>query len=76
MTFTHLDAEMCAQIADLCCAAGRPELTSGFIRDHVHPMEVRKRLQQKPAASAAPFDTAGRLDSPALEAAAAERFGR
>jgi hypothetical protein len=33
MTFTHLDAEMCAAIADLCVAARRPELISAFIRD-------------------------------------------
>jgi hypothetical protein len=72
MTFTHLDAEMCAQIADVCVTAGRPELISAYIREGIHPREV-KRLLAKPAISAAPLET-GLLSSTEPEAAAQARF--
>ena len=57
---THLSAEQCAEIADVCIAARQPRLISGFIRDGTRPEDVRQLL--------------AKLNIQASEAAAAGRF--
>jgi hypothetical protein len=70
--FTHLTVEQCAEMADVCVAASRPELISGFIRCGTHPEEAR-RLLAKPTTYAEPSNPE-QLNPQALEEAVAKRF--
>jgi hypothetical protein len=70
--FTHLTVEQCAEMADMCVAASRPELISAFIRYGTHPEDAR-RLLAKPTAYTEPFNP-GQHNAERSEEAVAGRF--
>lgn len=70
--FTHLTVEQCAEMADLCIAARRPELISAFIRYGTHPEDAR-RLLAKPTTHAELLKPE-QLKPRALEEPVAEHF--
>jgi hypothetical protein len=70
--FTHLTVEQCAEMADMCVAASRPELISAFIRYGTHPEDAR-RLLAKPATYTEPFN-AKQLNLERSDESVAERF--
>jgi hypothetical protein len=70
--FTHLTVEQCAEMADVCVAARRPELISAFIRCGAHPEDAR-RLLAAPTTNAEPFNPE-QLNPQSLEKLVAERF--
>jgi hypothetical protein len=69
---THLSIEQCAEIADVCIAAHRPELISAFIRDGTLPGDVRQ-LVARPTTCATQF-TAEQQNMQVSKETGVERF--
>jgi hypothetical protein len=69
---THLSIEQCAEIADVCIAAHRPELISAFIRHGTRPEDVRQ-LVARPTSCATQFN-AEKQNMQVSKEAAVERF--
>jgi len=70
--FTRLTVEQCAEIADMCIAARRPEFISAFIRHGTHPKDAQCVLT-KPSPYTEPFNPK-QLNPEQSEEAVTERF--
>jgi hypothetical protein len=70
---SDLDVRDCIEIADACFASGKAELIPQFLRNGVHPKEVKRRLA---ILGAPPEHPHSMCELAELEAASAKRFGR